>query len=323
MTIIQTNHLTKVYKTIPALYEASVTINEGDIYGLVGKNGAGKTTLMRIICGLTEKTSGSYSLFGEVSEQGLQTARKQIGGIIEQPSLYPTYTARRNLECIAHLRNVPLSRVDDMLAFAGLSDVEGRKVQDFSLGMRQRLAISMAMMHEPRLLVLDEPVNGLDPVGIMEMRAILQRINRERGVTIIISSHLLGELSQLATKFGFIDRGILLEEITAAELHSKVQKTVDIVFSDATQVQRGMNVLLPAMNGSVMEEHGDTVTIKGGDAAERTPEFNMLLAQAGIMVRGVSIHAMELEQYFMNLTQQNNPQWGYAGNMGAGGGYRL
>lgn len=221
--ILRTNHLTKRYGHRTVVDNLSMTIHEGDIYGFIGKNGAGKTTLIRMITGLAAPSDGNLLLFGS---SNLLEGRKQIGTVIESPALYPGMTARENLITQCKLQGVTdESQTDSILTLIGLSDTGKKKVKDFSLGMRQRLAIGLSLVGNPKLLVLDEPINGLDPEGIKEIRDLILKLNHDRNITVLISSHILGELSRLATRYGIIHRGRLIEEFTETQLfercHSK------------------------------------------------------------------------------------------------------
>ena len=221
-TVIRTRTLGKKYGEKYAVYDLNVEIRQGQIYGLIGQNGAGKTTFIRMLTGLIAPTEGQIELFGEIGERALQQARRKIGSIVETPALYAGMSARANLETQARLLGLANRAVTigAALELAGLENTGNKKVRDFSLGMRQRLALAQAMLAEPEFLVLDEPVNGLDPKGIIENRELLKRLVAERGLTILISSHILSELSLLATHFGIIDNGRLIKQISAEDLQA-------------------------------------------------------------------------------------------------------
>lgn len=217
--VLRTNHLTKYYHHRPAVKDLSMTIHEGDIYGFIGKNGAGKTTLIRMITGLAAPSDGTILLFGS---SDLRTARKQIGTVIESPAIYPGMTARENLLVQYKLLGIKdESQADAILTLTGLKDTGSKKAKDFSLGMRQRLAIALALIGNPRFLVLDEPTNGLDPEGIKEIRDLILKLNKDRNITVLISSHILGELSKFATRYGIIHQGRLIDEFTEEQLHTR------------------------------------------------------------------------------------------------------
>lgn len=214
--ILRTNHITKRYNNRPAVSDLSMTIHKGDIYGFIGKNGAGKTTLIRMITGLAAPNDGSMLLFGTPD---LLKGRAKIGTVIESPALYPGMTARENLTAQCKLQGVKdLSCADSILKLIGLDDTGKKKAKNFSLGMRQRLAIGIALIGNPELLILDEPTNGLDPEGIKEIRELILKLNKDRQITVLISSHILGELSKFATRYGIIHHGKLIEEFTEEQL---------------------------------------------------------------------------------------------------------
>lgn len=217
--VLRTNHLTKQYRHRPAVQNLSMTIHEGDIYGFIGKNGAGKTTLIRMITGLAAPSDGTILLFGS---SDLKKARRQIGTVIESPAIYPGMTARENLIVQYRLLGIrDESQADAILTLVGLADTGNKKAKNFSLGMRQRLAIALALVGNPRFLVLDEPTNGLDPEGIKEIRELILRLNRDRKITVLISSHILGELSKFATRYGIIHQGRLIDEFTEEQLQER------------------------------------------------------------------------------------------------------
>lgn len=226
---LTTHNLTKRYRKFTALDNVNMTVPKGAIYGLVGRNGAGKTTLIRVICGLQAPTQGDYTLFDSKygNEKVLARARKRIGAIVETPALYNSMTARENLLNHAILLGLPSTdKIDDLLKLVGLEDTGKKKVKNFSLGMRQRLGIALTLVGNPDLILLDEPTNGLDPQGIVEIRELILKLNKEHGVSFVISSHILGELSKLATDYGFIEKGRLICEMTAEQLEEKCRKKI-------------------------------------------------------------------------------------------------
>ena len=214
--VLKTSQLTKTYSSKQVVKELSMTIQQGDIYGFIGKNGAGKTTLIRMIAGLATPSSGSIELFGS---SDLVKERAKIGTVIESPALFPNMTARENLITHCRIANVKdLRVVDETLELVGLSNTGKKKAKNFSLGMRQRLAIAIALIGDPEFLILDEPTNGLDPEGIKDIRAIFLNLNQKKHITVLISSHILSELSKFATRYGIIHNGSLIEEFTEEEL---------------------------------------------------------------------------------------------------------
>lgn len=226
--VLRTDALGKSYKHFKALNGLSMNIPKGAIYGFVGKNGAGKTTLIRLICGLQTPTSGSYTLYGRKNtDKEIAKSRRRMGAVVETPSVYLDMTAEDNLKQQYRILGLPsFDGLHDILELVGLSDTGKKKAKDFSLGMRQRLGIAIALVGDPDFLVLDEPVNGLDPQGIVEMRELILKLNREKQITFLISSHILDELSRLATHYGFIDRGSLVKEISMEELEASLRKCV-------------------------------------------------------------------------------------------------
>ncbi|WP_455620394.1 ABC transporter ATP-binding protein [Eisenbergiella sp.] len=229
--ICQTNGLTKKYRDGTALDGVSLTVHKGDIYGLIGENGAGKTTLIKLLAGLLTPTSGTIQLLGAEAPEQINQAQASIGYMIETPAVYADMTAEQNLEVRRLQKGIKDKKsVTDTLALVNLTN-NRKKVKHYSLGMKQRLALALALLGQPELLILDEPVNGLDPTGIVALRELLLKLNKEKKVTIIISSHILGELHKLADSYGFIHAGKLIEEITADELDAKTQD-IETYFTD-------------------------------------------------------------------------------------------
>lgn len=227
---LQTDALRKDYKNFKALNGLSMNIPKGSIYGFVGKNGAGKTTLIRLICGLQEPTSGGYTLYGRKStDKEIVKARRRIGAVVETPSLYLDMTADENMKYQYKLIGNPdYSTIPELLKLVGLENTGKKKAGNFSLGMKQRLGIAIALSGNPDFLILDEPINGLDPQGIVEIRELILKLNSEMGITVLMSSHILGELSKLATHYGFIDRGSIVSEISSEDLESRCRKRIRV-----------------------------------------------------------------------------------------------
>ena len=245
--VLTTNALSKNYGDFRALAGVSMNIPKGAIYGFVGKNGAGKTTLIRLICGLAEPTSGEYTLYGRRSTgRDIVKSRRRMGAVVETPSVYPNMTAEDNLKHQYRILGLPsFEGIDGILKLVGLGETGKKKAKNFSLGMRQRLGIAIALAGDPDFLVLDEPVNGLDPQGIIEIRELILRLNREQRITVLISSHILDELAKLATHYGFIDNGRIVKEISAEELEAACRKCVRMEVSDTAAlacVLDGMNI---------------------------------------------------------------------------------
>ena len=238
--ILQTSNLTKRYKNLWALNGISMHVPKGSIYGLVGKNGAGKTTLIRLICGLQKPTNGSYILYGiSNTDKKIGVSRRRIGAVIESPAICMDMTAEDNLkqQCLIH--GIPTyDSIPEILELVGLKDTGNKKAGNFSLGMKQRLGIAVALVGNPDFLVLDEPINGIDPQGIVEIRELILKLNREYQITVLISSHILDELSRLATYYGFVDNGRIVKEISAEELEKICRKCIHVEVTDTMLLAR-------------------------------------------------------------------------------------
>ena len=295
--VLKTYNITKKYGEQLAVDNVNMTIKKGDIYGFIGQNGAGKTTLIRLITGLIHKSGGEIELLGANEENELNKARTMVGSLIETPSFYTNMTARENLEVSRLVRNIPGKKcIDEVLELVGLKDVEKKKVKNFSLGMRQRLGIANALMGNPKLLILDEPINGLDPMGIVEIRELLKKINKEKDMTILISSHILSELSELATTYGIISNGKLIEEITAKQLSEKCRQYIDLRVDDTARAVILLERELGISDYEVLEDSN----IKVFSNLDNVGEINSLLSRSGIIVESISVKGEYLEEYFMN-----------------------
>lgn len=237
---LTTNALCKQYKHDKALNGLSMHVPKGSIYGFIGKNGAGKTTLIRLVCGLQKVSSGEYTLYGvRNTDKEIEKARKRMGAIVEAPSIYMDMTAEDNLKLQYRVLGLPsYEGVAELLKLVGLADTGKKKAKNFSLGMRQRLGIAIALAGDPDFLILDEPINGLDPQGIIEIRELILKLNRERQITVLISSHILEELSKLATYYGFIDKGRIVREISAQEMEAACRKCVRVEVDNACALVR-------------------------------------------------------------------------------------
>lgn len=293
--VLQTNGLTKVYGNKPAVNKVNMQIEKGDIYGFIGQNGAGKTTLIRMVTGLAAPTNGSIELF---DSKDLVSQRCKIGTVIENPSIYFHMTAAENLEVQRRLLGIKdKSIIEDTLRAVGLIDAGRKKARNFSLGMKQRLAIAIALMGDPEFLILDEPTNGLDPSGIKEIRELIQRLNQERGITVLISSHILGELSKLATRYGIIHHGALIEEFTEDELweRCKANLVVQVMPQD---VERAVDILENTLHTKQYQvQQGGVIILY--DFIEQPGAVNQALAAAGVMVQALTVSHGDLEEYFL------------------------
>ncbi|MBO7150361.1 MAG: ATP-binding cassette domain-containing protein [Clostridia bacterium] len=238
--VLTTQNLSKSYGKFQALDHFTMHVPKGAIYGFVGRNGAGKTTLIRLVCGLQSPTAGSYSIYGiDYKDKRISKSRRRMGAVVETPAIYMDMTAAENLKQQYLLLGMPsYEGIDDLLALVGLENTGKKKARNFSLGMKQRLGIAIALAGDPDLLVLDEPVNGLDPQGIIEIRELILKLNRERGITVLISSHILDELSRLATHYGFIDKGRMVKEMSAAELEAACRKCMRVEVSQTAALSR-------------------------------------------------------------------------------------
>ena len=295
--VLKTYNITKKYGEQLAVDNVNMTIKKGDIYGFIGQNGAGKTTLIRLITGLIHKSGGEIELLGANEENELNKARTMVGSLIETPSFYTNMTARENLEVSRLVRNIPGKKcIDEVLELVGLKDVEKKKVKNFSLGMRQRLGIANALIGNPKLLILDEPINGLDPMGIVEIRELLKKINKEKDITILISSHILSELSELATTYGIISNGKLIEEITAEELVEKCRQYIELRVDDTARSVILLERELGISDYEVLEDK----KIKVFSNLENVGEVNSILSKSGVIVESISVKGENLEEYFMN-----------------------
>jgi len=295
--ILATHGLSRAYGSSLALAQVSVTVRQGDIYGLVGRNGAGKTTLMRLVTGQSYPTAGSVELFGK-SGGDLMRERRRTGAMIEIPSFAPFLTAHENLEYYRLQRGIPGKKVvDEALDMVDLKDTDKKKFKTFSLGMKQRLGLALALMNHPDFLILDEPINGLDPEGVAEFRALLRRLNQERQTTILISSHILTELSSVATRYGFLERGELLEELSAEALHEKCRTCLRIQVDDAGKAA----VVLQSRLGTDSFEVLPGNVIELYELLDRPQEVSAALASEGVALYGMEQKGSDLEAYFLNL----------------------
>ncbi|HJB82032.1 MAG TPA: ATP-binding cassette domain-containing protein [Candidatus Mediterraneibacter intestinavium] len=294
--ILTADSLSKHYRHFKALSDLSIHVPKGAIYGFIGKNGAGKTTLIRLICGLQEPTSGNYELYGvKNTDSRIHRSRRRMGAVIETPSIYMDMTAEENLKEQYRIIGLPdFDSIPELLKLAGLENTGKKKAKNFSLGMRQRLGIAIALAGDPDFLVLDEPTNGLDPQGIIEMRELILRLNREYQITFLISSHILDELSRLATHYGFIDGGHMVKEMSAKELDAACRKCIRVQVSDIRALIR------------VLDEMGLEYSVLSDTMADIFARVNVSKFIHALSLQGCDIISMtereeSLESYYINL----------------------
>ena len=294
--VLQTDSLTKTYKTTKALDRLTMNVERGAIYGFVGRNGAGKTTLIRLICGLQLPTEGSFTLYGcPNTGREITKARRRMGAVVETPSIYLSMTAEENLKQQYQILGLPSCEgVGELLELVRLQNTGRKKARDFSLGMRQRLGIAVALAGDPDFLILDEPANGLDPQGIIEIRELILRLNRERQITVLISSHILDELSRLATHYGFIDNGHMVKEISAKDLEASCRKCLRLTVSSTRP-------LAAALEGMGLEFTVRSDTEADVYGAPPVTDLTLALHAAGCQVKNIHEHDESLESYYMNL----------------------
>lgn len=289
--IIETEGLTKRYGKRLCVNNISIHIAKGDIYGFIGRNGAGKTTAMRLILGLARPTSGKIKLF---NSNDLNAQRKKIGSLIEAPGLYKRCSALENMKRFSILYGGDDKEIEELLSFVGLNGVGNKKVGQFSLGMKQRLGIAIALLGNPEVLILDEPVNGLDPAGIKEVRDLLLKLNKEKNVTIMISSHLLDELAKITTKYGIINNGVLVEEIDAQKLMERCKNNIVISCDRLQEAKELLESELKLTNISIVNDKLHIV-----DEIESTDEINTLLVKNDFKVHEITINKNSFEDYFI------------------------
>lgn len=295
--LLSPSGLTKQFGHHKAVNNVDLHVKKGAIYGFIGRNGAGKTTFLKMISGLSQPTSGEIEMFGYKNEE-LKHVRSRISCLIEAPGIYGNMSAYHNLAIKCKLFGIQDKQyIENILKIVGLSDTGKKKIKHFSLGMKQRLGIGLALVGEPDLLVLDEPINGLDPQGIAEIRDMLLRLKEEQNMTILISSHILEELSKIATHYGIIHNGNLLQELTREELMIRCSERMEVLLDDP---KKAIPVLdqMGFTNYQVMDQHKIYIYERLNESAS----VNMELAKAGILVRGIGITSEELENYFLNLT---------------------
>ena len=301
--VIETNNLSKIYYKNKVVNSVDMHVEKGKIYGLLGKNGAGKTTTMCMLLNLTYPSEGDIFLFGKNVNNHSNEIYSNIGSIIETPGFYENLTAFENLKIISKIRgDFNPNNINSVLQMVNLDNDKSKKFKDFSLGMKQRLGIAAAIMHSPELLILDEPINGLDPFGIKEIRTLLKRLSHEFGITILISSHILSEIENIADVIGFMDNGILIEEISKEELYTRLDKFVEFEVSN-------IDLAVDIFKKLELKENKD-YAVKGDMLCLYThlnlrDKFNALFVKAGIDVKKVNLREENLEDFFTRFVSNN------------------
>ena len=283
--------IVKVYGKRTVLKKVNMNIQKGDIYGFIGKNGAGKTTFMRVILSLTYPQSGDVKLFGDKT---LQEVGLKVGSLIEAPGIYKNLTGEENLRRFSILYGADPDKAPELLKLVGLNNTGKKKAKDYSLGMRQRLGIAIALIGDPELLLLDEPINGLDPEGIKEIRDLILKLNEEKGITFLISSHLLDELGKVVTKYGIINDGEMLEEIDAEELREKCKQKLTIEVDD---LAKAMSIAAKVVKKENLSGIKHIMTVEG--EVSKAAELNTALVKGGVAVKSIYPNSDSLEEYFM------------------------
>lgn len=294
--VLKTNALCKHYKDFKALNGLTMNVPKGSIYGFVGKNGAGKTTLIRLVCGLQLPTSGDFELYGvKHSDKEISKSRRRMGAVVETPSIYLDMTAEDNLKQQYRILGMPsFDGITELLKLVGLENTGRKKAKNFSLGMRQRLGIAVALCGDPDFLVLDEPINGLDPQGIIEIRELILKLNREQKITVLISSHILDELSRLATHYGFIDSGRIVREMSAEELEAACRKCMRITVSNTAVLASVLDEM--KLEYSVIDDKKADIYAK-----PNITQLSLALAKDGCEVLSLEEHDESLESFYISL----------------------
>lgn len=299
-TILKTINLTKKYKDFKALDEVNIKIEKGDIYGLIGRNGAGKTTLMKIISTLSKKTSGRFELFSE-NDENLTKNKERIGCLIENPSFFPNLTAYENLKYYAIQKGIiNLKQIEEALKLVGLLEAKNKKFKNFSLGMKQRLGIAFAILDNPDFIILDEPINGLDPIGISDLRETFKRLNEEKNITILISSHILSELYAVATRFCILEQGRVVKELTKEELDKECSKCIVIQTDDVKKASTVLEKELKTENFKVIDKR----EIRLYEQLEHIDKISKALVKNDINILGLYETGITLEEYFKTVIKE-------------------
>ena len=305
-TVLSINNITKTFGSRTAVNNVSFEIKKGEIYGLIGQNGAGKTTIIRIITGLCKPTSGTVYICGQNVQTHFQKAIINVGAIIENPELYSYMSGIDNLKYFASLyHNISINKINEIVSLMGMQNRINDKVKNYSLGMKQRVGIAQALLHDPKLLILDEPTNGLDPNGIKEMRILLKRLAKEKGIAILISSHILSEMELICDRVGIIDNGMIIENKTIDELQHSINSKLQISIKVDYPNYAG-KVLYENYKGSPIFCIGNRVVI---EATEKDiPNITMLLTKKGLSIYGISSVTKNLEEIFLEIVNKGKKQ---------------
>ena len=302
MNVIETRNLCKQYGKKTAVIGMNMHVQQGDIYGFIGRNGSGKSTTLKMLCGLAHPTAGSIRLFGQPAED--ISVRRRVGALIETTGFDPTASAYENMMRKAILMGIsdPKPEIEKLLMLCGLNAADRKKTKQFSMGMKQRLGIAMALLGGPDLLILDEPINGLDPEGMAGIRRLFVTLNEERGITILISSHILGELSKIATRYGILKDGVLIREITSEQLYSACRDYLYVKVTDAQKAAAALEEFLDIHDYEIQPE-GEVRIFEPADSAAVT----QALLEHHIGVVAIYPHRQNLEEYFLELMEEKTP----------------
>lgn len=299
--VIEARDITKRYKELAALDHVDIAVHRGDIYGLIGDNGAGKSTFLKIVAGQIFPTCGYLRLFGSEDEKTVRNNRSRMGTLVENAGFFPKMSVEKNLEYFRIQRGLPgKQKVEEALRTVNLWEKRNVKCEKLSMGMKQRFGLALALLGEPELLVLDEPINGLDPSGIIEMRTLLVKLNQEKRITILLSSHILSELEQIATVYGFLSHGKVLEEISAKELHERCSDFIDIKVAEPDKYAAILETEIPGAAYRIL--HDQTVRII--NPTLETSGYGKLAYEHGIGIQGLDEHHMSLEDYYVDIRKR-------------------
>lgn len=296
--VIEARDITKQYKELAALEHVDLTVRRGDIYGLIGDNGAGKSTFLKIVAGQIFPTCGYVRLFGSEDEKTVRKNRSRMGTLVESAGFFPKMSVEKNLEYCRIQRGIPgKEKVESVLRTVNLWESRKKKCEKLSMGMKQRYGLALALLGEPELLILDEPINGLDPSGIIEIRALLRKLNQEKHITIILSSHILSELEQVATIYGFLSHGRVLEEISSEALHEKCADFIDIRLTEPDKYASVLEKEIPGTQYQVLQD----MTVRIINPELEAARYGSAAYEHGIGVQGLDEHHMSLEDYYINI----------------------